>query len=252
MRTHSATTGPTELPRRLAVQIIVKNPGLEVVDIGCGTGAAARQFQAVGCTVLGVEPDARMVDFARARPDGRGHDVRSVGASWLNVRHGHLGAVLASSGSVPEKDRRSPAGSELVRDCSCSSTEEGKELVLLRGVLSHEDLRATHPGLPQGVTEAVGGFADTCDVVGIDVFVQPCGRQVPAVHHEIEAQEPVDGVPEPRAAEGAVELGGRGPRAALTTPGSRRCATRSRAVQSSHGDGEPRTEETVAPSGGVP
>ncbi len=35
--------------------------------MGCGTGIAARQFEAAGCTVLGVEPDARMADFARAR-----------------------------------------------------------------------------------------------------------------------------------------------------------------------------------------
>lgn len=30
-----------------------------------GTGIAARQFQAAGCKVLGVEPDARMAEFAR-------------------------------------------------------------------------------------------------------------------------------------------------------------------------------------------
>ena len=37
----------------------------DVLDVGCGTGIAARQLQAAGCTVLGVEPDARMADFAR-------------------------------------------------------------------------------------------------------------------------------------------------------------------------------------------
>ncbi len=36
-----------------------------VLDVGCGTGIAARQFQAVGCRVLGVDPDARMVGLAR-------------------------------------------------------------------------------------------------------------------------------------------------------------------------------------------
>jgi SAM-dependent methyltransferase len=36
-----------------------------VLDVGCGTGIAARQLQAAGCTVLGVEPDARMAEFAR-------------------------------------------------------------------------------------------------------------------------------------------------------------------------------------------
>src|SRR3954468_20220782 len=36
-----------------------------VLDVGCGTGIVARQFQAAGCHVLGVEPDERMADFAR-------------------------------------------------------------------------------------------------------------------------------------------------------------------------------------------
>ncbi len=40
-------------------------PGGDVLDVGCGTGIAARQLQAAGCRVLGVEPDARMADFAR-------------------------------------------------------------------------------------------------------------------------------------------------------------------------------------------
>ncbi|MFI1336659.1 class I SAM-dependent methyltransferase [Streptomyces sp. NPDC020845] len=37
----------------------------DVLDVGVGTGIAARQFQAAGCTVLGVEVDARMAEFAR-------------------------------------------------------------------------------------------------------------------------------------------------------------------------------------------
>jgi SAM-dependent methyltransferase len=38
-----------------------------VLDVGCGTGIAARQFQAAGCIVLGIEPDTRMAEFARTR-----------------------------------------------------------------------------------------------------------------------------------------------------------------------------------------
>ena len=41
------------------------SPGQSVLDVGCGTGIAARQLQAAGATVLGVEPDARMASFAR-------------------------------------------------------------------------------------------------------------------------------------------------------------------------------------------
>lgn len=55
----------TGYPDVLIDQIVVDSPGREVLDVGCGTGIAARQLQAAGCTVLGVEPDARMAEFAR-------------------------------------------------------------------------------------------------------------------------------------------------------------------------------------------
>jgi SAM-dependent methyltransferase len=45
--------------------IAAARPGLSVLDVGCGTGIAARQFQAAGCQVLGVDPDARMAGLAR-------------------------------------------------------------------------------------------------------------------------------------------------------------------------------------------
>ncbi|MFC8069508.1 class I SAM-dependent methyltransferase [Streptomyces sp. NPDC057293] len=56
-----------DYPAALVTRIVADAPGPDVLDVGCGTGIAARQFQAAGCTVLGVEPDARMADFARAR-----------------------------------------------------------------------------------------------------------------------------------------------------------------------------------------
>jgi SAM-dependent methyltransferase len=52
-------------PDALVNQIIAASPGRDVLDVGCGTGIEARQFQAAGCAVLGVEPDARMAEFAR-------------------------------------------------------------------------------------------------------------------------------------------------------------------------------------------
>ncbi|MGY1897885.1 class I SAM-dependent methyltransferase [Nocardia gipuzkoensis] len=54
-------------PDALVARILAGAPGTDVLDVGCGTGIAAGQFQAAGCTVLGVEPDVRMADFARAR-----------------------------------------------------------------------------------------------------------------------------------------------------------------------------------------
>ncbi|WP_432988739.1 class I SAM-dependent methyltransferase [Dactylosporangium sp. CA-233914] len=70
-------------------------PGPRVLDAGCGTGIAARLFQAAGCTVLGVDPDPRMAAEARRHglevevakiedwdPTGRTFDVVAAGQTW--------------------------------------------------------------------------------------------------------------------------------------------------------------------------
>jgi SAM-dependent methyltransferase len=54
-----------EYPDALIKRIVAEMPGRSVLNAGCGTGIEARQLQAVGCTVLGVDPDARMAEFAR-------------------------------------------------------------------------------------------------------------------------------------------------------------------------------------------
>lgn len=52
-------------PAPVVDKILAAAPGRDVLDVGCGTGIAARQFQAAGCTVLGVEIDPRMAAWAR-------------------------------------------------------------------------------------------------------------------------------------------------------------------------------------------
>ncbi|WP_053227727.1 class I SAM-dependent methyltransferase [Solirubrobacter soli] len=52
-------------PAELVEAIVAASPGRAFVDVGTGTGIAARQFQAHGCTVLGVEVDARMAAIAQ-------------------------------------------------------------------------------------------------------------------------------------------------------------------------------------------
>ncbi|MER6980061.1 class I SAM-dependent methyltransferase, partial [Streptomyces carpinensis] len=82
-------------PDALVARIVAGSPGPDVLDVGCGTGIAARQFQAAGCAVFGVEPDARMADFARAlglrvevatfeawQPAGRTFDAVVAAQSW--------------------------------------------------------------------------------------------------------------------------------------------------------------------------
>lgn len=82
-------------PAALVDRIIAASPGRDVLDVGCGTGTAARQFQAAGCSVLGVEPDGRMAEFARRSgfavevatfeawdPAGRDFDAVVAGTAW--------------------------------------------------------------------------------------------------------------------------------------------------------------------------
>ncbi|KAB8195486.1 methyltransferase domain-containing protein [Nonomuraea phyllanthi] len=84
-----------EYPDTLVRQIIADSPGRDILDVGCGTGIEARQFLAAGCTVLGVEPDARMAEFARRTgvevevatfeewdAAGRTFDAVVAGQSW--------------------------------------------------------------------------------------------------------------------------------------------------------------------------
>jgi SAM-dependent methyltransferase len=82
-------------PDALVDRIVATSPGHGVLDVGCGTGIAARQFRAAGCTVLGVEPDPRMAEFARCGglevevatfeawdPAGREFDAVVAGQAW--------------------------------------------------------------------------------------------------------------------------------------------------------------------------
>ncbi len=52
-------------PDAMVRRIAAASPGPDLLDVGAGTGIAARQFEAAGCKVLGVEPDERMAGFAR-------------------------------------------------------------------------------------------------------------------------------------------------------------------------------------------
>jgi SAM-dependent methyltransferase len=82
-------------PGALVDRIVAASPGPEVVDVGCGTGIAARQFRAAGCQVLGVEVDGRMAEVARRDgfevevaafedwdPAGRRFDAVIAGQAW--------------------------------------------------------------------------------------------------------------------------------------------------------------------------
>ena len=84
-----------DYPAALIERIVAESPGADVLDVGCGTGIAARQFRTAGCRVLGVDVDARMADRARRHgidvevarfegwdPAGRTFDVVAAAQTW--------------------------------------------------------------------------------------------------------------------------------------------------------------------------
>ncbi|GAA3462782.1 class I SAM-dependent methyltransferase [Saccharothrix longispora] len=82
-------------PDALVEAVVAASPGPDVLDVGCGTGIASRQFRAAGCRVLGVDIDPRMAAFARRGgsavevaafedwdPAGRSFDAVVAGQTW--------------------------------------------------------------------------------------------------------------------------------------------------------------------------
>jgi SAM-dependent methyltransferase len=53
-----------DYPDAMVERIVAATPGPNYLDVGIGTGIAARQFRAKGCHVLGVDVDPRMVELA--------------------------------------------------------------------------------------------------------------------------------------------------------------------------------------------
>jgi SAM-dependent methyltransferase len=81
-------------PDALIEDLVALEPA-DVLDVGCGTGKVARALTDRGLRVLGVEPDVRMAQFARANgvpvelasfeawdPAARTFDLLTAGHAW--------------------------------------------------------------------------------------------------------------------------------------------------------------------------
>jgi len=91
------------------IDTLLQDQPKTVLDVGCGTGIAARLFIARGCEVLGLEPDPRMAVVARRSgvtvevgtieewsADRRRFDLLTAGQAWHWV-HPHQGAAKAAT-----------------------------------------------------------------------------------------------------------------------------------------------------------
>ena len=94
-RRRALRPGPAQLPGRPGGAHRRRQPGRDVLDVGCGTGIASRLLAAAGCRVLGVDADPRMAAAARELgtetqvakfedwdPAGRAFDAVVAAQAW--------------------------------------------------------------------------------------------------------------------------------------------------------------------------
>jgi SAM-dependent methyltransferase len=165
-------------PDALIRRIVAGIPDARVLDVGVGTGIVARQFQAAGCQVLGVDPDGRLAEFARHSgvevevssfeawdAASRKFDVVVSGESWHWVdplagaakaaevlRPGGRLAVFWNTGQPPE--RLEEAFAEVYRRCLPESLVARLERTAIQA--AHAAMRAR---TAEGI-EATGAFDD--------------------------------------------------------------------------------------------
>lgn len=58
--------------RAIGDDLFYPDPGMTVLDIGCGTGTHLEIYQKAGCRVFGIDLSPSMVEISRKKLDGRG------------------------------------------------------------------------------------------------------------------------------------------------------------------------------------
>lgn len=164
-------------PQELADRILAASPGRDVLDVGIGTGISARGFAAAGCRVVGVEADARMAEYARARgfevevskfeewdPAGRAFDAVVAGQTW------HWIDPLAGARKAAEALR--PGGRlavfwnafefppELGEALSAVYARELPDLPLARGMFLGREAYAAQLAKASGGIRGAGAFGE--------------------------------------------------------------------------------------------
>lgn len=99
------TENPGRWDQDLYLALAVELGAVDVVDLGCGTGALACDLAARGMHVTGVDPAAAMLELARGRPgaervtwvQGLAADVPDTSAD-LVVMSGHTAQLVVADG----------------------------------------------------------------------------------------------------------------------------------------------------------
>jgi demethylmenaquinone methyltransferase/2-methoxy-6-polyprenyl-1,4-benzoquinol methylase/phosphoethanolamine N-methyltransferase len=87
--------------RQTALDLIAIEPGMKILDVGCGTGSlaiAAKQNQGVNGTIVGIDPSSNMIDLARQKALKAGVEINfQVGViENIEFEASHFDLVLSS------------------------------------------------------------------------------------------------------------------------------------------------------------
>jgi predicted TPR repeat methyltransferase len=87
--------GPEILHRAVSAVLGANPPPQDVIDLGCGTGLAARLFRPMARRLDGVDLSAKMVEKARARAIYDGLAVDEIGRFLAKASHAYTLAIAA-------------------------------------------------------------------------------------------------------------------------------------------------------------
>jgi len=128
-----------------------------VIDVGSGTGRHAVALARLGFEVTGVDPDAEMLDQARANAEASGVDVAFVEGGFGDLAGLGLDmadAVICTGNALPHVGGLAGLGAAL-RDFAAVLRPGG---VLVVHLLNHERLLEARPrSLPPVVRDKAGG-----------------------------------------------------------------------------------------------
>jgi ubiquinone/menaquinone biosynthesis C-methylase UbiE len=85
---------PNALLRSIGLAMVPPEPGMTVLEVGCGTGSNLRLYETAGCRIAGVDLSPSMLDVARSKLSDTA-DLRVCDAAALPFPRGSFDLVTA-------------------------------------------------------------------------------------------------------------------------------------------------------------